>query len=689
MDKTKSTLATWLLVYASVTQMKDPQDKSRRQRSWSRTILCLLVPHALYFVTLFSLLLTFGGHHSVFWGTNPFCRHVSDDIVHPSLSNTSAPPRVIIHISDLHVTDIDGGKVKRRLKAFEDRVIPQWAPLSHAIIVSGDLVNAIERWAYPFGAHSVQYESEWTWLDSYATRINQSVTWVSTHGNHDSFGGRLHQHSHLPRLSPLACSTHPLGADKSQQQTIFPYHFSNGSLILISVDATLSRPLHRPLNFFGDASDASTELDRALQDLEDNSDMPSRDILVFGHYPSSVMRAGKRIHSIAQYPSPSSSAHAQFRKPRFSAYLSGHLHSLYGLAPYGLQAVSKSGVLELENADMAYNGAYRILAFDSGYLSYHTFGLKPRNVSSTQFLNEIIVLNPPRAGLCSAGAGSAAINSTHIRLLSPLADLQAKEVHVRIDDVVIGDLSRFDQPCAALDDGPDRKACEHVYGVEWNASLFEYGVHNLSFHTKDGRSEGYPFALDGTFETTLNAQKTNLVSAMFGLSDFETIAPILSNVALLFAVVFCIPGAVKRSFPASILMLFSIAFGLGAPLLIANTLRAVDNSYGWVGLTYTSLSSTVANSGIDAPFILSREVVWSILVPASWTQFVIHYDLLDHMRFPRAIFMLVVYYLWRCFSWCLQVTGAYGVSAALASPSCLLLYGVCLWSSFRVRLKSE
>lgn len=644
-------------------------------KSLIRTVILLCLPGTFLHIILLILIVIFGGHHQAFLNKNPYCqlRVPVNDGVHPPSSNTSAPPRVIIHISDLHINDIGVGNPKGHLQSFQTDVVPKWGPLAHAVVVTGDLVHAVARSPYPLGTRSIQLESEWTWLDQYASHVNQSVVFLSTHGNHDSFGGHIHQHTHLSPLSSLTC---PGQRKQSYRKRVFPHYFLNNTLVLIGIDATLDRPLHRPLNFFGDARDASSQLDATLQQLEDSPDKRSRDILVFGHYPSAVMKDGLRIHAIA-----SASRQLPLQKPRFAAYLSGHLHDFIGMSPNGLKAVSTSGALELETADMVASGAYRIVAFDNGHLSYHSFTIDGKKSSAFNPLNEIVALNLPRAGFCSAGAGTSSLKSTHIRLLSPYIDLEALSAHVEIDGLLVGPVSKFNSHFSTFNEGPDRNACHQVYGVEWNGSLFAQGVHNLTLHANGTTSAGHVFSLDGSFEKSLSASWSHLFSATFTLSDFASIAVLLSSSGLFLSILFCMPGILRRSSPSLSLAALSITFALGAPLLISKNLTVADKGYGFVGLMQTFLSSTAEGSGVDSPFIFSTRVIYPILVPASFLQLVGHWYMLERAQFPRLILVTIFFNLRSSFSWVLEIMGAHGVEAALISPSCLPLFGLCVWSA--------
>lgn len=642
-----------------------------------RIFTILAVPDVLYYVTVAILVLIYGGHHFSLLNKNSYCsrNYASSDQSSPGslLSNSSKPPQLVIHISDLHVNDIAYGSTKHHLHSFESHALPRWGPLAAAILVSGDLVHAIQRQPHPFGTRSLQSPEEWHWLGQYASRINQTLPWLATHGNHDSFGGFASHHPVTSNVSTLLCP----GPDLSgPYHRIQHHHFADFSLHLILIDSTASEPLHRPFNFFGDATLVSKQLQGTLDRLNTqfgrNSSMSMSNVLVIGHYPSATMASGNLIHSLA-------GTGKSLKRPRFSAYLSGHLHDIYGIAKRGLTATSRSGSLELETPDMAFAGAYRIFAFDHSILSFKTFSV--RQDASDNFLQHAIILNLPEAGLCSPGAGATALASTHIRVLSPGADLDSYGTVVKIDGNPVGVLESFNHVCsdAALElDQHDLITCQHVYGVKWNSSLYKIGVHTITLHANDITSKPFRFSLDGSPPTSLNTRAYALMSAFFGLSDFQSILIQLSNISILLSAACTYRGMRLRESLSTMLFSFAVLLWTGFPVIIARNLTYKDPGFGFVGLSQTLLPTTSFSSSVDIPFILSRQVFWTSFLQISYIHAIRHSNLLNEASSWTILIALLS--LRRCWSWCMEIAGAYGISAALLSPTCAPLLVLCLWS---------
>ena len=139
------------------------------------------------------------------------------------------------------------------------------------------------------------------------------------------------------------------------------------------------------------------------------------------------------------------------------AYLSGHLHTLGGLAPR-LYALHRSGTPELELADWKENRAWRLLAIDNGLLSFTDLrhGDWPA----------VLVTNPKPAAMVAPGVESLrrvlASKAVRVLVFSPLA---VTEVGVRVD--------REDwRSCVLVEEG--------VYTVDWEPTELAGSVHTLT-----------------------------------------------------------------------------------------------------------------------------------------------------------------------------------------------------------------
>lgn len=639
-----------------------------------RVLSILAAPDIFYYVTVVFLVSIYGGHNFSFLNKNPYCNreYPSPGHSHTFLSNTSKPPQLVIHISDLHVNDVAYGSAKPHLHSFESHDLPRWGPLAAAIVASGDLVHAIHRRPYPLGKRSFQYPDEWRWIDQYATRVNQTLPWLATYGNHDTFGGSP---SHRPITSNFStlCPTSNLSDSHYRVQH---HHVAKHSLHLILIDATVSKPLHRPFNFFGDATLVSKQLKTALDDLDTESRQDSSsstsNTLIVGHYPSGTMASGNLIHFLAAAKEPS-------KRPRFAAYLSGHLHDIYGIAKRGLLATSGFGSLELESPDMAVSGTYRILTIDQSIVSFKTFSV--RQNAPHNFLQDVMILNLPEVGLCSAGAGAAALRSTHIRILSPGADLYAHGTVVKIDGHPIGPVESFNHVCSNTTLGLDQRdliTCQHVYGVRWTSSHYVTGVHAITLHVNDTVSKPFMFSLDGSPPTSLRTKVYALMSAIFGLSRFDIVSTHLSNISLLLSLACTFRGTRMRKPLPTVLSVLAILIWIGFPVIIARNLTQKDPGLGFVGLWWTSLPTAGFSSSVDIPFIVSREVLWMSFLQISYMQAIRYSRVLKEASPWTPLIGLLS--LRRCWSWCMEIAGAYGVSAALLSPTCAPLLVLCVWS---------
>lgn len=629
-----------------------------------------LTPDALYYLTVLFLVLLYGGHRASIHGKNPFCNSLSRSTF-PPLSNLSGPPQVLIQISDLHVNDIGYGYSKQHLLAFEAQALPRWGPLASALVASGDLVHAIRRLPYPLHTRSAQFPGEWLWLDQFSSRVNRTLPWISTHGNHDSFGGHLPNQPHVPDVPSLLC---PIANYSSSHPRL--QHFKvDRSLHLIVLDTTPAHPLHRPLNFFGDASLIFGQLEKTLEEIHvehSSIDFPGPNILIVGHYPSAIMTSGTLVHPLAK-------RQGSWQAPRFAAYLSGHLHDIYGLAKHGLSTISKYGSLELESTDMILSGAYRVFTFDQSILSFKTFSVRFQNPTPDP-LRDIIIINLPQAGLCSGGAGTAALKSTHIRVLSPSADLDALGVTVVIDGQTVGTMSSFRHTCsnAVVSEPRDLATCYHLYGTEWDPSQYAVGAHFITFRSNNSVSSPYYFSLDGSPDPSFLSKMYVFMSAFFGLSDFEHILIDLAVISLLLSVTLSIPGIILGHNLSLAFGVFSFAILLGCPVIIAKNLSVMDEGVGLVGLWYSSLTSGAVSYSVDVSLIMARRVFWPVVVPSSY---ILAAQQLRLALVSRQLLMLLqVLCLWRCWSWCLEIAGSYGVFAAVFSPCCGVLFMLCSWS---------
>lgn len=612
---------------------------------WLRFAVLVLAADILFYTSILCLLLIYGGHRRAY---------IFDRNTHCTLNVTRAPsslsdaPVVLLHLTDLHVT-AHNGKARRHLTQLLDSSLPYWTGVASAAVVSGDLVNAIEKRSYPLGTRSVHRDAEWAWLADYARRFNALVPWHVTHGNHDTFGGfpglfNQVKPAHLYNLTTLRSSP--------SSPRVKLARIASANISLVGLDLTQPHPIHRPLNFFGDASSLPP------LPLGRNAD----NAVLFAHYPSSTLKRGASIH--AALARASTSGH-----PAAAAYLSGHLHTLHGVAPDGLSAVSRvSGALELQAPDVVSTAAYRVLAFDAGgALSFRTFHIA-RDVGRNHSLSSsILVLNLPRAGLCSPGAGAAAASSTNARVLSVHVDLAAAGVRARVDTKQLGTFKRV--PC-------DDPVCKHVYTVKWDATLFASGVHVLTLYDDVSNDTfDYPFSIDGSSAH----HATRLLHATFALSDFDSVARYLSVIPLVLCLVSLVvahrSSTHRHSPPSVALFAFAAAALTGAPLLVAPRLSAHDEGWGAVSLYSMFIPTGLREASVDAPFLFSLRVLWPGVIPCALLELLDAYN----FQYTAPSVIIAATALYRVQAWTTDIAGAHGFRSALVSPGCVPLLLICLY----------
>ena len=119
----------------------------------------------------------------------------------------------------------------------------------------------------------------------------------------------------------------------------------------IALDATLNPGPKKVFNFLGYLPEEKlVELNRLSKQAQLNSDS----VVYFGHFPSSCIVSEVPVTEVMSGG---------------LVYLSGHLHTLGGLAPQ-LYTLHHTGTPELELADWKENRRYRLLAIDNGVLSF-------------------------------------------------------------------------------------------------------------------------------------------------------------------------------------------------------------------------------------------------------------------------------------------------------------------------------
>lgn len=352
---------------------------------------------------------------------------------------------------------------------------------------------------------------------------------------------------------------------------------------------------------------------------------------------------------------------------KVAAFLSGHLHTLKGLAPNGLQAVATGGAFELELPDMVLTHVYRVLVFDQGLLSFRGFTFNEKHA--------LVVTNPPRAGFCARGAGENAASSSHIRMVGVAEGLQGADVYV--DGEHIGNVEVLE----SCDEGLSK--CVPVYGIAWNATMYDdRRLHQLV--VRDARGETFVehvFSFDGLPEQGLLAQWRALISALFVLSEFDAMVSWLCHIGLVFCMVLCIPGLRKMRASSISLSMAAVVLKYGPAFIIGKGLSNVDEGMGMVGLRYMRLPSGTFLSGVDVPYLLSVTALYGSLLPVCFFDALSSSRVVSNTAGTVIAYVFGFLYLLKSFSWCWEIFGAYGIVAGLLSPSCVPLFVVLISST--------
>lgn len=349
------------------------------------------------------------------------------------------------------------------------------------------------------------------------------------------------------------------------------------------------------------------------------------------------------------------------------AFLSGHLHTLKGFAPRGLQAVTDDGTFELELPDMVEARKYRVIVFDQGLLSFRDFRVGEKRA--------LIVTNPPRAGFCARGAGEVAASSSHIRMIVVGGGLEGAGVYV--DGAYIG-RAEILESC----DG-DSSKCVPVYGVAWNARAYDdEQLHRLVVrHAQESTFEEHVFSLNGLPEEGLLGRWRALISSVFLLSEFDLMASWLCHTGLVLCMLLCAPGLRGLRSSSVVLFVAAIVLKYGPAFIVGRRLSDMDESIGMVGLRYMRLPSGKFLSGVDVPYIMSVTVLYGSLLPVCYVDALSSTRVVSNTTGLMVAHLFGALYLLKSFWWCWEIFGAHGVLAGLLSPSCTPLFVVLVFTT--------
>lgn len=567
----------------------------------------------------------------------------------------SAAPLVLVQVTDLHVSDVDGLSGKDNVSKFMERVVPMFKGIADAVVITGDLVNAKQYAPPPFkhvlGYRSEQKVSEWSWYNetvaAATAQLGDETAWITVPGNHDVFGTR--------RYYDKYCGTFPRKESGTRvdrcRSRVRKFNFRGHSVV--AVDPTLIPSPHRPLNFFGSLNSLCPD---TLHELA--NDPSAKSIVFLSHYPSAVLAGVRSLDEAVA---------SRTAMPCSTVLLSGHLHNMRGIFPTGMQAVSYSGRLELQLPDLYSAGFFRIFAVEHGLPSWTDY-----NIINNVHDAFAVVLNIPRAGLCVPGAGRAALMSSHIRVL--VVARQLITVKAYIDGAFVGE---------ALRNSGDNK---NVYAIPWDSSSFsgDERVHLLEIFVvaTDSQSRvptvSYYFALDGRSVDGWESRLRLLGSSLFTLSDFEKIAirsvyfGLCSCMVLCSVMLYFTPQLRSKAISFIAATLWLAAHG---PFLISVDL----NDSGGIG--YATLGGVYMQDGallgaVD-PYFAMFSVVLLAMLPVCYCCCITG---LYPTLIPSSLVSLIRCLAWaRSFFWTLNIAGAHGLTAAFVSPSCVPLSVLLLW----------
>mmetsp|Transcript_32161 Transcript_32161/g.125537 ORF Transcript_32161/g.125537 Transcript_32161/m.125537 type:complete len:505 (+) Transcript_32161:811-2325(+) len=472
-------------------------------------------------------------------------------------------------------------------------------------------------------------------------------------GNHDNFGSG-------ERNGPGDLYHRQIWASQQRISSINirkPF----GIYRLMTIDATLETGPHRPFNFFGHATE---DLIRRLRDtIIGDSDNPVAATLLFGHFPSSTMlfddsRTRGFIQSVQDLTN-------------VSAYLSGHLHSIFNLFPNGVRSLSRDGrSLELETPDVWTSSSFRVIVFDHNRLAEHVHKIGQWPI--------VVVTNPtPALATSVPGSAAAAARSSHIRVLlyrDRTSTRPSTELKIEIDGKVAGHT-----------DGMDG-----LNLVAWEPDAYSSGVHNLEVFV-DGANEAcvsFDFSLDGSSRFprfSLRSTALYVIEILMSRTDF----PRLLEMLIILGILGCIVTLIYTRYSPSYIArwpalrrgvwwsLFVYLWWLlrGWFYVVPGLVPGIQARYAFVGVLGTRTGDLELPSS-DANIRIAL-FVWFTLVPMVAASVIStrYQSVRKRMLFVGPLWVV---FFTRMVGKILDISGAYGLMVALLSP-CLaptILLGV-------------
>jgi len=245
-----------------------------------------------------------------------------------------------IQVTDIHISKYVWPDIQESLEEFMSTTLDTIGP--GLMLVSGDLTDGKDKG----GVDSFQIKQEWQTYSHILAKHNvlNKTVYLDIRGNHDTFD--VHHINHTNNLH----REYSIKGVEYPSTYVYDYEFGGKIYSFFAVDATLKTGPKKVFNFLGQLSSQDLVDIQAEKRTRDNNTQ-----IFFGHYPSSCIVA----------PSPGFRSLLQGGL----VYLSGHLHTLGGLAPE-LYSLHRGGTPELELGDWKENRKFRVLAIDNGILTF-------------------------------------------------------------------------------------------------------------------------------------------------------------------------------------------------------------------------------------------------------------------------------------------------------------------------------
>lgn len=635
-----------------------------------RTLKLLACAFVGLYMPVVLLVFWHSGHHHACLASNAVC---TDPTRAPRATRASwgdihGSPLVLAHITDLHIGDSDSQTGRKFFLLFTSDVLPQLGDVLDAVLITGDLVHS-QKYPLLHGLidhFSKQDIAEWLFYNQTADTalfsLSRQVRWLTVPGNHDVFGS-----SDKIFYRRYGIFDNDQARSFRSGSRVFSTVIREHQIVLI--DATLSPSPHRPLNFFGSFEDETARaLEREL--LYQNDSISS--VVVISHYPPAVMKNGARI-------SETLSSAALTRKANHvtSTLLSGHLHTLYGLTPGGLQAVTKAGQFELQLPDLFGTAVFRLVVVDHGLVAWNDF-----TVTSGGEHIYAVVTNPPRAGLCGAGAGFAARQSSHIRFFVVSkrgSSSHSSVMNVFIDSEFVGKARNAERLRAST---LAELLPNTMYIVPWDPALYwnDGATHKLEIYIGNASEPvlQHLFSLNGQLPDGFWQRWIIFVGAFFSLSRFDSLARNLVHYGLIVAIaasvhmLMSLPSMRVCGLRTTFLLLWIIG---GGPFLIVPNLTE-SGGIGWVTLRDIKVAEGCLHESVD-PYFGFIPTLFSSILP-----FCVANSLAAAKPYVLQSTLLILLHLLvliRAINWTLKIVGAHSLLTVVVSPSCVPL--VVLFSS--------